>query len=98
MELVETPSGVPPGSATNDAPVTFADGDAIAWATVSAFDDGVIVACAPAVTPASTSPASTATSTSRDTPRVADQSALLTLRTDTNRCCGRTGESIPNRG
>jgi hypothetical protein len=28
--VVETPFGVPPGWATNDAPVTFADGDGIA--------------------------------------------------------------------
>src|SRR5262249_23076751 len=37
--VVETPSGVPPGWATNEAPVTIADGGAIACAIVSADDD-----------------------------------------------------------
>jgi len=51
---VETPFGVPPGTATNDAPVTVADGEAIACAIAKAAD-GVIVAWADPATVSTTS-------------------------------------------
>jgi hypothetical protein len=61
--VVETPSGVLPGIATNDAPVTVADGDAIACAIAGAAD-GVIVACADPTTVGTTT-----TSTAAINPR-----------------------------